>query len=226
MATDSEIRKWLRDQGEQVSVKGPLGAKARAKYAAAHGEQPGPRRLPNPGDLDDLPPEEFGTVDVDVPERESPGPGPSPADGPPPEPPGEDEPPGHTREDWKSTGKRGGKTRARLPRVTQAVRGDIDAKISFALEIPGRVWQARDPVCGGVFVEQRPEIASALTEIVCQSPDLVAWFAGGGGQFMLWLNVMAALWPVVTVVMAHHVYHSIEAAPEAGDQPDYRQYAA
>ena len=31
-------------------------------------------------------------------------------------------------------------------------------------------------------------------------------------------------WPVVTVVMAHHVYHSIEAAPEAPQ--DYRQYAA
>ncbi len=28
---------------------------------------------------------------------------------------------------------------------------------------------------------------------------------------------MAAVWPVVTVLMAHHVYHSIEAADESGN---------
>jgi hypothetical protein len=104
------------------------------------------------------------------------------------------------------------------------MRTDIDAKISLMLEIPGRVWEARDPVCGGTFVTQRPEISAAFTDIVCQSPDLVAWFTGGGGQFMLWLNVMAACWPVLTVVMAHHVYHSIEVG-EPADQDQVR-YAA
>lgn len=231
MATTSEIRQWLKEQGAAVGDKGALPARMIARYQAAHGGEQGPRLLPNPSDLDDLPPEDFGMVDVDAPlERESPsGSAPVPplpvADPEPPEP-GEDEPPGHIRRDWQDAPKRASKPRAKLPRVTATVRSDIDAKISFALEIPGRIWQARDPVCGSVFIEQRPEIASALTEIVCQSPELIAFFAGGGGQFMLALNVMAALWPVVTVVMAHHVYHSIEAAPEAGDQPDYQQYAA
>ena len=180
--------------------------------------------LPGPGELDDLPPEDFGPI-IDIGDDSAPPAGPptSPPGGPAPErpapEPGWDEGPAPLRRD--STRGRG---RAKPPRLTQAVRSDIDAKISFALEIPGRIWQARDPVCGGVFVEQRPEIAGALTEIVCQSPELVAWFAGGGGQFMLFLNLTATLWPVVTVVMAHHVYHSLEAAPEA--PPDYRQYAA
>lgn len=179
-------------------------------------------------DEEDLPPEPFdgGVIDVGdlpAPPRDPGGGGPQvPVAG---EPPGEDEPPGHARREWaRRTGT--GKTRAAPKRVTQAIRGDIDAKISFALEIPARLWAARDPVCGGVFVEQRPEIASALTEIVCQSPDLVAWFAGGGGQFMLWLNVMAACWPVVTVAMAHHVYHSIGDQPVEAQQPDYGRFAA
>jgi hypothetical protein len=95
------------------------------------------------------------------------------------------------------------------------------------LEIPGRVWEARDPVCGGTFVAQRPAISSALTDIVCQSPDLIAWFTGSGGAFMLWLNVAAACWPVLTVIMAHHVYHSIEQGADGQvPEPDLTRYAA
>jgi hypothetical protein len=132
-----------------------------------------------------------------------------------------DEPPAHARREWRHQRK----TRAAPPRVTNAIRADIDAKISFALEVPGRVWQARDPVCGGVFVGQRAEISGALTDIVCQSADLVKWFTGPGGNFMLFMNLAAAAWPVATVVMAHHVYHSIEAGPDEA-APDYAQYAA
>ena len=197
---------------------------------SARGRPDGTRlsALPSPAELDDLPPEDFGPIidiiDVGPPEPAGPPRAPAP-DGPAPEP-GDDEPPGHARRDWQAPRRRARGKRTTVPKVTVGVRSDIEAKLSFALEIPARIWQARDPVCGGVFVEQRPEIAGALTEIVCQSPDLIAWFAGGGGQFMLWLNVMAAAWPVVTVVMAHHVYHSIEAAPAEQGPADYRQYAA
>jgi hypothetical protein len=146
-------------------------------------------------------------------------------------PEGPDEPPAHAREPRRRRSRQRDDAPRKPARVTQAIRGDIESKISFALEIPGRVWQARDPVCGSVFIEQRPEMAAALTEIVCGSPDLVAWFTGTGGQFMLWLNLAAACWPVATMVMAHHVYHSIEVeqAPVDYQQPpapDYSRYAA
>lgn len=178
---------------------------------------------------EDLPPVPFGAEVIDV--GDLPGPrdqGGAQESTPQEPPPGEDEPPGHARREWQRRTERPPRARSggKPFRVTQAIRGDIDAKISFALEIPGRVWQARDPVCGSVFVDQRPEIASALTEIVCQSSDLVAWFSGGGGQFMLWLNVMAAVWPVVTVAMAHHVYHSIAEEQVTQQQPDYGRFAA
>lgn len=110
-------------------------------------------------------------------------------------------------------------------RLSASARSDIQAKISFGLELPGRLWEARDPVCGGAFVAQRPEIAEALTEIVCQSADLVEWFTSTGGGFMLALNLGAACWPVVVTVMAHHVYHSLEE-PEPAQRPDMSAYAA
>ena len=139
--------------------------------------------------------------------------------------------PAHARKDWRKTAgggehARSGGSRQAPRRVTVTVRTDINAKISLVLEVPGRVWQARDPVCGSAFIEQRPAIADALTEIVCNSPDLVAWFAGQGGAFMLWFNLIMAVWPVAMTAAAHHVYHTI--SEDQGDitQPDYQDYAA
>lgn len=180
--------------------------------------------IPGPG----APDEEFedlGVAEPDLgwgPEPELAGPAPVPAgDAGPAEP---DPEPAHARKNWRE--KRGPGRPPKAGRITVPVRNDINAKISFALEIPGRVWAARDPACGGMFVQQRGDIADALTEIVCQSPDLVAWFTGTGGAFMLWLNLAAACWPVATVVMAHHVYHSLEGPGEDVQQPDFAQYAA
>ena len=223
---DDPIRLCACGCGAPVMNKWARGHAARGEGGHA-GQAPAAVQPPPPPDdpwweLDGGGPhEDMGVLDPDA----APGPGPGPAGAGPvrePGPPEPDPPPAHGGRQWR---KAGPKAAPKKPaRVTAGMRNDIDAKISFALEIPARVWQARDPVCGGTFVEQRGEISAALTEIVCQSPDLIAWFTGGGGQFMLWLNLMAAAWPVATVVMAHHVYHSIEAGGQA--EPDAAQYAA
>ncbi len=198
---------------------------------ASRGEGGGPVPLPPPGDPAWS--EDVGIIDIEdtgpSPTRESSlsaGPVEPPSSphqaGPAPAPPA-DEPPAHARRDWHAKAPKAAKGKA--PRLTAGIRSDIDAKISFALEIPGRVWAARDPVCGTVFVDQRPEISRALTEIVCRSPQLVEWFTGTGGGFIMFLDLGAALLPVLQAVMAHHVYHSAEL-PEGGQQPDMARYAA
>ena len=117
-----------------------------------------------------------------------------------------------------------GPLRAAQPRgahakVTATVRRDIEAKIRMMLEVPGRVWESRDPLCGGMFVQQLPATSAAWTDIVCDSPDMVAWFTGVGGGFMKWLNAIVALQPVGMVVWGHHVAHTLEIPGEHdGDQ--------
>lgn len=120
---------------------------------------------------------------------------------------------------------RGGKRPAAV-RVTAATRKDIEGKLGLMLEIPGRVWQARDPYCGGAFVTSIPDIRPAMLELVCQSPDLVAWFTGVGGGFMLWLNLLTACQPVLYTVWAHHVAHAIEDQEQGQPGVDAGQYAA
>lgn len=164
-------------------------------------------------DPDGTAPLDPGGADAAGPGGPAAGHGQPPAAGLPPRP--DDVPPAHSTRDWRARGRAAKPAPAR--RVTAAIRGDIDAKLNLMLEVPARVWQARDPVCGGVFVAQRPAIASSLADIVVRSPQLVEWFTGTGGGFLLYLDALASMWPVATVVMAHHVYHSVEAAPEDGD---------
>ena len=120
-----------------------------------------------------------------------------------------------------------GKQRRRgAPRVTATIRKDINAKISLGLELPGRIWQARDPWCGSAFIHQRATIADALTDIVCDSADLVDWFTGPAGGFMKYLKLAAALQPVTVVVYGHHVAHTVGEEQEQAQQPDMSRYAA
>lgn len=154
-------------------------------------------------------------------------PEPSPSPQPPPEPtptpsPDDDLGPAHATRDWHKAGK---PPRGKPPRITATIRTDINAKISMPLEIFGHIWGSRDPYCGGTFIKQRPQIADALTDIVCQSADLVQFFTGTGGGFMLYLQLGAALWPVVEVGFAHHVYHTIGEETENPHEPAQR-YAA
>jgi hypothetical protein len=121
----------------------------------------------------------------------------------------------------KSRGKGKSKT---PPRLTAATRADIEAKFGLMLTIPGTVWRARDPVCGGAFMESEPNIRQAGLELILQSPDLISWFTGVGGGFMLYLNLLTALQPVLFTIWAHHIAHSIETPGE--EQQPARQYAA
>lgn len=198
------------------------GTWVRGHYARGAGGYTGPEPIPGPDDPDLY--DDIGELEPDEP-ADSRVPG-GPAEPAPPERTGPvppDEPPAHGGRDWTRQSPAG---RPKAPRVTQVIRKDIDAKISLALTISGSVWAARDPLCGGTFMEQRPEISGALTEIVCQSSDLMAWFSGSGGQFMLWLNLAAAVWPVATAVMAHHVYHSVVIDEDGATEPDITRYAA
>ena len=196
--------------------------RSRARQSTGPGPLPPPSEfgpLEGGGD-EDGPDEDAGVFfpgEDDVPDV-APEPEPEPV---PPGPPVMDGPPQHADRQWRGTGK----AKPRKIRITAAVTKDIGAKVGMLTFAVGVPWQARDPICGGRYMEQRPEITEALTEIILDSPELVEFFTGAGGAFMKYLRLLLATWPVVEMILAHHVMHSIVAGDEMPPQ-DLSQYAA
>lgn len=171
--------------------------------------------LPSPGDDFELGDVELGELAPD------PGPEPPPVDmgeiPPDPEP------------SWlgdKDKPKRGRPAGSRTAKPTAAVRADIEAKFGLMLTIPGNIWAARDPYCGGAFLAQEPAIRKAGLDLILQSPDLIAFFTSSAAGFMLWLNLLTALQPVAMTIWAHHIIHAIGQDQGQGEPIDERQYAA
>jgi len=140
----------------------------------------------------------------------------------------EDAEPAHVASSRKNRERAGrpSRTGARI-RVTATVRKDVEAKIRFVAVPAGRMWASSDPVCGGTFCQQEPEISSALAEIVCDSPDLLAWFTGPQGKYMKFFNLFMACVPVGMAVYGHHLAHRPDEQADPNLPPvDYGQYAA
>lgn len=193
------------------------GAKwARGHYLRGEGTY---APLPDPGEVPDLEamfPDEAGQTYGPFPEHPGPGfgdedqagelaPDPAPADL-------RNERPG---------------TRTQAGTVKAAVRRDIEAKLRFALGLPGEIWRIRDPLCGGTFVEQTPQMAAAWAEFIIDSPDLLDWFTGPGGGFMKAIKIGTATWPVAEAVVRHHVIgHGHGKRDDQAAGPDLSRYAA
>jgi len=101
-------------------------------------------------------------------------------------------------------------------RITASVRRDVEGKLAFVLLMTGQGLSMPDPVCGSALAENSGEIAKKLTPIICQSPELVKWFTRSG-KFILWVDLLMAMWPVLQVVYMHHVAHAFPAMEQSGN---------
>ena len=110
-------------------------------------------------------------------------------------------------------------------RVTATMQRDVQAKIRMVLMPAGKLWQVRDPMCGGTFVQQEPDISEALAEIVCDSPDLLNWFTGPAGGYMKYFKLVMAVQPVLLMVWMHHIAHA-DRPPQVDATQPVQNYAA
>jgi hypothetical protein len=83
--------------------------------------------------------------------------------------------------------------------IKKEVRDEIDAFIAL-MAVP---IVMRDPTCGGVLMQQREQIAEALSEIAMKNPALLK-FLRSGGDVMMYFKLVTALSPVAVTVYQHH----------------------
>jgi hypothetical protein len=111
-------------------------------------------------------------------------------------------------------------------KVTAAVRRDVEGMLAFTFGMGGQMWQMVDPTCGTVMLEMGPNLAKKYTPIICQSPSAVK-FLTKSGKFALYLDAAIATFPLVQVVIAHHITKTISRADLAGSngqQPAPNEY--
>ena len=79
------------------------------------------------------------------------------------------------------------------------VRQQIDAFIAL-MAVP---IVMRDPHCGSVLMQQRSDIAEALSEIAMKNPALLKML-NSGGDIMMYFKLVTALSPIAITVYQHH----------------------
>lgn len=93
-------------------------------------------------------------------------------------------------------------------RVTAAVRRDVEGMLAFSFGMGGQMWSMIDPICGGKALDMGPILAKKYTPIICQSPSAVK-FLTKSGKFALYIDAAVATWPLVQVVIAHHLARTV-----------------
>lgn len=102
-------------------------------------------------------------------------------------------------------------------KVTAAVRRDVEGKLAFGLALGGQIWVMADPICGGAYLDHTENIAKKLTPIICQSPDVVKWLTKSS-NFILYVDLFMAVWPVLQIIFAHHIAKNIATGTLANGQ--------
>ena len=112
-------------------------------------------------------------------------------------------------------------------KITKRIRDDVEGKIAFMIAVTGSMASMVDPVCGGAFMQNGDAVAAKLTPIICKSPEAVQWFRKSS-NFMLYLDLLVACWPIFTAIYAHHVAKSITNITDATipPMPSADEYAA
>lgn len=111
---------------------------------------------------------------------------------------------------------------ADAPKVTSAMKREARDTLEAMVELPIALWQHRDPTCASVAAEQQTEIVDSLLAIIVKRP---AWLAvltdlGTSGD---WLRMLKALYPVLMIVLAHHVS---KTAGDPAEEDDLSQFRA
>jgi hypothetical protein len=119
---------------------------------------------------------------------------------------------------WQS--KSAPRPKPRAPKVTAKVKGDMSAAVGMMVMVAGPAVMARDPYCGGAFLDNSQKITDAVVPLLCRSHTVVAFFSDSSENgWLLWFNLALALSPVAVAVGKHHIIKSVEIVQdgETGD---------
>jgi hypothetical protein len=118
------------------------------------------------------------------------------------------DPPDFTPDPEPAKAPRAGKSSrgSRPAKVTETIRRDMRGKVALILTMPSMAYARHEPEVGSVLVAQVPDISDALTDILAESPDIVAFMTGSnGGMYVKLLALGVALEPVGAAAWGRYI---------------------
>lgn len=109
-------------------------------------------------------------------------------------------------------------------RVTAAVKKEARETLEVLADLPIMLWSRRDPLCAGEAEKHMEEILDATMAILVKKPAWMSALADMGTSGDV-IRLGKALYPVVVMLIAHHVTKTAQAEGE-GEEDDLSGFAA
>ena len=110
-------------------------------------------------------------------------------------------------------------------RVSARIQKEIQETVEAYIGIFSTGWALKDPVCGNVALEITPNIAEKAVPLLCRNPKIVSYLSKGN-NFKDIMDFVLAILPLIQVVYAHHMSHTISTGPEQEPVNNYADYTA
>lgn len=110
-------------------------------------------------------------------------------------------------------------------RISARVQKEVQETIEAYLGMFAAGWELKDPLCGGVAAQIVPNVAAKSVPLLARNPKIISYLSKGN-NFKDVMDFVIAIAPLVQVVYAHHMSHTIRTGPEQEAVPNYGDYTA
>lgn len=108
---------------------------------------------------------------------------------------------------------------------SQRIQKEIQDTLEAYLGIISTGWAMKDPVCGGVALDIVPNVAEKAVPLLARNPKIVAYLSKGN-NFKEVMDFALACLPLIQVVYAHHMAHTIGVGQNDEPVQNYNDYVA
>ena len=121
----------------------------------------------------------------------------------------------------------GDESRKRVYRASAKIKKEMQDTLEAYGAMLCAGWALRDPLCGNVALEVLPATVEKLVPILARNQVAVKYFTTSN-NFREVVDVFVTLFPLVQVITAHHLFHSVGTPTQEqnGEVPNYNGYVA
>lgn len=109
--------------------------------------------------------------------------------------------------------------------ISARIQKEIQETVEAYLGILATGFAFKDPICGPVALDIVPNVAEKAVPLLARNPKIVSYLTKGN-NFKEVMDFALAVLPLIQVVYAHHMSHTISVGPDQEPVNNYNEYVA